>query len=104
ARPSSATVAVSRNSFSLARGCTSDLSVRLEGSRPSPGVYEGVLEVTGGAVPLRIPYLYLVGDGVPFSILPLTGDGFEAAPGTEIELTFKVVDRFGVPVPDQAVA
>lgn len=101
---SSASVLVNRTSFTLPRGCTTDVNVRLDGSRPSAGVYEGVLEISGGAVPLRLPWVYIVGDGVPFSLLPLGGDGFEAVPGTEVRMLFKVVDRYGAPVPNQAVA
>ena len=50
------------------------------------------------AVPLHVPYLYLVGDGAPFSVLPLDGLGFEGEVGQSVLLTYKVVDRFGVPV------
>jgi uncharacterized protein (TIGR03437 family) len=40
---------------------------------------------------------------VPFTIQPLEGDGFEGEPGLEVPLTFKVTDRFGVPIADQQV-
>ncbi len=68
---------------------------------PDPGSYEGFVVVTGGPTPLRVPYLYLRGDGVPFNALPLSGFDFvgnvnETVPG---DLLFKVVDRYGVPVP-----
>lgn len=88
----------------VAPGGSTEIRIQLSGPRPSPGVYEGWIVVTGGAVNLRVPYLYLVGDGVPFSILPLEGDGFELATGaTNVPLTFKVVDQYGVPVPRQSV-
>ncbi|HYO82159.1 MAG TPA: S8 family serine peptidase, partial [Bryobacteraceae bacterium] len=98
-----ARVAANRTSFNLPRGCTEDVNVRLDGSRPGPGVYEGYLEITGGATPLRVPYLYLVGDGVPYNIFPLLGDAFEAEPDMTQSLLFKVVDRYGIPVPNAAV-
>lgn len=77
--------------------CT-EITVRLEGSRPAPGVYEGAVQLDGSASSLRVPFLYMVGDGVPFSILPLQGDGFEGDVGAEVPLSFKVVDRYGVPI------
>ncbi|HYP14750.1 MAG TPA: S8 family serine peptidase, partial [Bryobacteraceae bacterium] len=84
-------------------GPSTEVRVDFAGARPSPGVYEGWLVVQGGSVPLRIPYLYVVGDGVPFSILPLEGDSFEAATGATVPLTFKVTDRYGVPVSGQSI-
>ncbi|MBC7927239.1 MAG: S8 family serine peptidase, partial [Bryobacteraceae bacterium] len=87
------------NSVSVQPGaCNSNLSVRLTGSRPRAGVYEGDVLITGGTVPLHIPYLYVVGDNIPFSAFPLVGDRFETTPGVARDLVFKVVDRFGAPV------
>lgn len=82
-----------------------DVAVRLSGTRPTPGAYEGELRVTGGAVPMRVPFLYLVGDGQPFNIFPLRGFDFtgivnERLPG---RLTFKVIDRYGLPVANAPV-
>jgi uncharacterized protein (TIGR03437 family) len=91
-------------SLNVAPGGTAAATVRFEGVRPGPGVYEGVITVQGGSVPLRIPYLYLVGDGVPFQILPLQGaDGFEADVDGVVPLSFKVTDQYGVPVSGLAV-
>jgi uncharacterized protein (TIGR03437 family) len=92
------------SSINVAPGGTAAATVRFDGVRPPAGVYEGVIAVAGGAVPLRIPYLYLVGDGVPFEILPLQGaNGFEADVGGFVPLSFKVTDQYGVPVPGLAV-
>ncbi len=95
-----ARVTLSQTSFSLAAGGTAQLTARLDGTRPPPGSYEGFVVIEGGAVPLKVPYLYLVGDGVAFNAFPLRGFGFignvnESLPG---RLAFKVVDRYGVPV------
>ena len=70
-------------------------------TKPAAGSYEGVVTITGGAVPLHVPYLYLVGDGSANNAIALSGDGFvgiasgATSPGM---LAIKVVDRFGVPV------
>ena len=51
-------------------------------------------------MPLRIPYLYLVGDGVAHNIFPLRGFDFVGVVNGRLpgRLTFKVVDRYGVSV------
>jgi uncharacterized protein (TIGR03437 family) len=86
-------------SASLAASQCQDLTARLTGN-PEANSYEGFVEITGGAVPLRVPYLYVVPDGAPFSILPLPGGGFVGETGQDLELLIRVVDRFGLPVPD----
>lgn len=95
---------ISDTNFTLnARSCRDGVSIRLEDSRLTPGVYDGAIQVTGGAVALRVPYVHVVRDGTPSKILLLEGDGFESEPGRVVTLTFKVVDRFGVPVANQTV-
>jgi len=79
----------------------STLSIRLEGTLPRPGAYEGVLTIRGGAVDLRVPYLYLVGDGAPYNVFPLMGWDFVGNAGEPIPgryIAFKLIDRYGVPV------
>lgn len=94
------------NSFALDAGGLRQVRVTIEGAMPQPGSYEGVIRIRGGAVDLRVPYLYVVSDGVPFNIFPVLGDGFdgvvnELIPGELIG--FKLVDRFGAPLRDVPV-
>ncbi len=44
---------------------TNNINLTLSGTLPAPGIYEGLVTITGGPNPLNIPYLYIVGDGVP---------------------------------------
>jgi uncharacterized protein (TIGR03437 family) len=77
---------------------STQLVFSLDGSRvPNPGSYTGFvrIEPANGAA-MRIPYLYLVGDNVPFNIYPLSGDGFIRTEGNS-GFSFKVIDRFGLP-------
>ncbi len=75
------------------------------GPVPPAGVYSGDIRIRGGAVELRVPYLYLVGDGVPHSVTVLGGDNFDDLVNESVlgctdprsALTFKVVDQYGVP-------
>jgi uncharacterized protein (TIGR03437 family) len=79
---------------------TANLRVSIEGNRPPPGVYEGEIVINNdrGNPALRVPYVFFVPDGTPFNILPILNQGFEGDPGAERTLTFKVTDRFGLPV------
>lgn len=83
------------------------LTVRISGQVPQPGVYHGAVVLSGGPSEIRVPYVYFVSDGVPHSLVPLIGDGFDwTVNGTLWEcpnwgipsLALKAVDRFGVPV------
>ncbi|MBI1786381.1 MAG: S8 family serine peptidase, partial [Acidobacteria bacterium] len=91
-------------SLPLSAGQSASVAVRLEGAQPSPGSYEGAVTVRGGPVSLRVPYLYLVGDGVVFNLISLAGDNFLGVAGEQDWLmAFKAIDRYGVPVRDAAV-
>jgi minor extracellular serine protease Vpr len=94
---------ITPSSLTVTPGVTQQVTVRLEGVRPDPGQYSGMITVSGGAVPLRIPYLYVRGDGVPFNMVPLRGFDFRGTVNLGLPLTFKVIDRFGVPVPNVPV-
>jgi minor extracellular serine protease Vpr len=85
---------------------STQLSMRLAGTQPAPGSYSGIVRITqqnSTSTPLRIPYLFLVGDGVPHNILPLAGDDFLRAVGGRVGFLFKVVDQFGVPVREATI-
>jgi minor extracellular serine protease Vpr len=100
---SSATVSVSPAVISLAAGQSMNVVVALTGSVPPPGLYEGAISVSGGAVPLHIPYLYLVGSGTPYKLIPLLGQNFVTEAGTAVAVAFRVVDPYGVPVQGKPV-
>jgi uncharacterized protein (TIGR03437 family) len=95
---SAASVSVTPSGLSLGAGQSQTIAVALNGRVPSPGIYEGVVAVMGGAVPLQIPYLYLVGDGKPYQVVPLLGANFVTESGTAVNLALRVIDHYGVPV------
>jgi uncharacterized protein (TIGR03437 family) len=104
ANNAAARVALSDTTFTLAAGASRAVTVRLEGNRPSPGSYSGIITITGGAVPLRFPYSFLVDDGRPVNLIPLDGFDFVGQAGTAINPVFKALDQFGVPVYNATVA
>ena len=90
-----------RSSLTLNPGSAGTVTLTLSGTKPLAGDYQGAIEVTGGAVPLHIPYLYVVGDGVPALIVNLAGDGETGTVSQSVPdgfIAFKVIDQYGVPV------
>jgi uncharacterized protein (TIGR03437 family) len=84
------------------------VTVSLTGSMPVPGIYSGAILIQGGATPVRVPYLYLVGDGSPNDGIDLTGGSayywsFYNPVGDSVFLAFKVVDQYGVAVQELQV-
>jgi minor extracellular serine protease Vpr len=101
--PANTRVVLSETSFSLAPATARQLTARLDGVRPPPGVYEGDLLITGGPVPVRVPFLYLVGDNAADNAVPLRGIDFVGEVSRSRRLAFKLIDRFGVPVANEPV-
>jgi uncharacterized protein (TIGR03437 family) len=102
-----ATTSINLPNLTLAPGASSTgLSLTLSGDLPAPGIYEGFVTITGGPNPINIPYLYVVGDGVPANIISIAGNGDEGIVGQQSQGGFviiEVIDRYGVPVTGQAV-
>ena len=92
--------------LTVAPNASASASVALNGTQPAPGIYEGALEVTGGVVPLHLPYVYVVGDGKAADYITFSGDGVVGTAGQDLRdgITLKVVDQFGVPVAALPVA
>ncbi len=99
-----ASVTVSPSTLSLQPGAQSTVTATLGGSLPAPGEYEGFIVVTGAGSTLRVPYQFLVANGVPADIIPVTGGGFfvgagdSGQQGTAVGVSFRLLDGFGVPV------
>jgi minor extracellular serine protease Vpr len=95
------TLTLDQQNLTLAPGISGSVSLRLSGSVPNPGSYSGAVTIQSPGVSLRVPYLYLVGSGVPANIVPLSGQFFDGTVGQGIPegiLSFKLLDAYGVPV------
>jgi len=96
-------VRISISSVSLAPGQSTNFNAVLSGAFTVPGIYDGAIVITGPGVNLRVPYWYLESDGVPFDVLPVYDGSFTGTVGdTCWYLAFKVLDQFGIAVPNQS--
>jgi uncharacterized protein (TIGR03437 family) len=90
-------------------GQSTSIAVRLSGSVPPAGRYEGVITVSGAPVPLHIPYLFLVSSNTVYDVLPLLGTSFDGPVNQEIPgayggaLGIRVIDRYGASVANAPV-
>ncbi len=102
-----ATTSINLPNLTLAPGASSTgLSLMLSGKIPNAGIYEGFVTITGAANPINIPYLYLVGDGVPANIISIAGDADEGIAGQQSQggyVILQLIDQYGVPVAGQPV-
>ena len=99
AADSRASVSLSQSSLNLSPNQRTSITVTLQGSQPNPGSYDGFIVATAGSVTYRIPYLYLVSDGVMDSAFPIADGGFIGAAGdTGWFIELKAIDRFGLPI------
>jgi len=93
-----ATVAVDKPSITLAAGAATTLTVTLSGTVPAAGEYSGAVTLTATGVSLRLPYMFIVGDGVAFNANPISLFAF-GTPGSDGGTLFiQVTDQFGAPV------
>jgi minor extracellular serine protease Vpr len=96
---------VSPTSLSCTPGTPSTVTLTSP-SFPSVGFHQGTLTISGSNTQtVRVPYLITVGDGQPFDILPIAGDGFDDPVNSLVAtgLAFRVVDQYGVSVPNAPV-
>ncbi len=103
ARDDKARISITPTDFTLGAYAESQpVAVRLQGTPPDPGRYEGVIVVEGAGTRFNIPFMYLVTDGIPYNIIPLRNFDFVGQADQRLSggLLFKVVDRFGLPVPN----
>jgi uncharacterized protein (TIGR03437 family) len=101
-----APIALDKTTLTLAAGQSGTVNLTLSGNLPAPGSYQGTLTVTGGAVPIGIPYLYLVGPGTPWNLVPLVGNGDDGAAGqftSQGSIIVQLTDQNGIPIPNAPV-
>ena len=93
---------INLTNLTLAAGQSStNFSLMLSGTTPSPGIYEGFVTITGAPNPVNIPYLYIVGDGVPKNLISVAGSGDDGTVGQQSAggyIILQVIDQYGLPV------
>jgi uncharacterized protein (TIGR03437 family) len=90
----------------LAAGATGTFTMTLSGTLPAAGLYSGQVTITGGAVTINVPWMYLVGQGTACdsscqNLQVLSGDYDDGTVGQVIpdgQVAFQVTDANGVPI------
>ena len=95
---SGTTVTTDKTSVTVAAGATGTFNVVLGGSVPKGGAYSGGVTLQGSGVSLRVPYLFLVGDGSSPNFIPLFGSPDGNVGQDAGDVAVKIVDQWGVPV------
>lgn len=101
---SGATITTDKTSVTVGAGSTGTVNVVLGGSVPKAGgAYSGAVTLQGSGVSLRVPYMFLVGDGSNPNFIPLFG-GPDGTVGQDAGyVAIKMVDQWGVPTAGTAV-
>ncbi len=107
--------ALDKTNLSLAAGASGTVTLTLNGTMPAAGSYSGELTLSGGGVSLRVPYLYLVGDGTAANMwtLPANIEGIVGQPvvndlsisksAANSTIAVQVTDKQGAPVANTQV-
>jgi uncharacterized protein (TIGR03437 family) len=102
--PSGSTVATDKTSLTLNANASAALNVTLSGTVPAPGSYSGAVTLSASGAVTRIPYLFLVPDGVPYNVVPAAG-GLQGTPGQDAgSIAVQITDKYGVPVIGSSVS
>jgi minor extracellular serine protease Vpr len=104
-KDSNGQLSLDKSQLTLGAHQSATVNVTLAGKLPNAGEYDGALVIRGAPMTVRVPYMYLVGDGRADNIFPLSGIDFDGNVGDQIPdgfISIKVVDQYGVPVPNLA--
>ena len=96
----SAPVSLSTATLSLASGASSTFTAALT-AQQTPGIYSGAITIQGGAMPVRIPWMYITGTGIATNIEILTGDADDGTVNQVIpdgRAGYRLTDNYGNPV------
>jgi minor extracellular serine protease Vpr len=99
----------SNPTLTIPAGQSTPITVRLSGSVPPAGRYDGVINVSGAPVPLHIPYLFVVSNNTVYDVIPLLGSQFDGPVSQEIPaalggaLGIRAIDRYGASVANAPV-
>ena len=76
----------------------------MAGSVPSPGTYDGQLNITGAGGDFHLPYNYIVSDRVPANTYPVYGDNyFGTVTENNVFIAFRTTDKYGAPIVNAGV-
>ena len=106
ASATSAPISLDKTTLTVAAGASSPVTVSITGTTPASGIYFGAVTIAGGSVPLRVPWMFVVGSTRVGNFVPISGDGNNGATGRVIPdraISFRVTDANGIAISNAAV-
>lgn len=106
ASATSAPISLDKTTLTVAAGASAPVTVSVTGTAPASGIYYGAVTIAGGSVPLRVPWMFVVGSTRVGNFIPVSGDGNNGATGRAIPdrtVAFRVTDANGIAIPNAAV-
>jgi len=99
-----ASVAVDKPSLPLAAGAAGTITVTLSGAVPAAGQYNGAVTLQATGVSLRLPYMFVVGNGSSPNLIWYAG--FDGLSGQDLGgyPVVQIADQYGAPVAGSAVS
>lgn len=106
ASATTAPVSLDKTSLTIPAGTSSPVTLSVTGTAPAAGIYYGAVTITGGSVPLRVPWMFAVGSTRAGNFIPVAGDGNNGATGQALPdgfITFRVTDTNGIGISGSTV-
>jgi adhesin/invasin len=93
-----------RNTLSFTGPGDQSVTLTFTATVPTAGTYTGALTIQGAGPAIRVPYYFVVGDGTPVNLIPISA-GFDGPAGQPVPggILFRMVDQYGVGVPNLPV-
>ena len=106
ASATSAPVSLDKTTLTVAAGASLPITLSVTGTGPAAGIYYGAVTIAGGSVPMRVPWMFVVGSTRAGNFVPVSGDSNDGATGQTLPdgvVSFRVTDANGVAIANSAV-
>jgi len=101
---SGTSLALDHQSFTLAPGATQAVNLTITGTLGTSGSFSGFVTIQGGASPLYVPYMFLVGSPAVANFIVLSAPADTLAGQDAGPMVVRLVDASGVGIPGLTVS
>jgi len=101
---SGTSLALDHQSLTLAPGATQTVNLTISGTLGTSGSFSGFVTIQGGASPLYVPYMFLVGSPAVANFIVLSGPADTLAGQDAGPMVVRLIDAGGVGIPGITVS